>query len=336
MAELNTASLRDFVKNATVIWVREADSLPEAMRNSGIYKVDSWDSGTGDTREYSEIDVEEYAHNKSESAPGDVALVQQGYTKTVSPKRRGLEISISWEMRRRNKYRETVDKLTSLARHVPNRRELDLTHRFTFGTATTYADMDGQTINISTGDTLQLFYATHTLAGSSTQYRNRLANNPQLSNGALEAMEKLIVEQTYNQLGQKKVMSFDILWTTDDPNTVNTARELLQSTAEISAPNSGVKNVYMGKYKHVILPRLATTAVGAPDSTKAKYWGIASSSASSAFLAIEEDNVLTAPTPNSNGEDFSTDDWRFKCRGSYGIVIVGAAWVKMSSGDGVA
>ena len=29
-------------------------------------------------------------------------------------------------------------------------------------------------------------------------------------------------------------MTYDVLWTTDDPNTVNTVKEYLQSTADIT------------------------------------------------------------------------------------------------------
>jgi hypothetical protein len=128
----------------------------------------------------------------------------------------------------------------------------------------------------------------------------------------------------------------DILWTTDDPNTVNTARELLQSSAEISAPNAGVVNVYQAKYRHVVLPRIPTTAAGAPDSTKAKYWGIASSEHSTAMFAVEQEPTLITPKIGSNSEEFSTEDMSFKGRTSYGIATVNANWIKMSSGDGTA
>ena len=39
---------------------------------------------------------------------------------------------------------------------------------------------------------------------------------------------------------------------------MNTARKILQSTAEIAGPHEGVINVNRGKYRHVVLPRVAT------------------------------------------------------------------------------
>jgi hypothetical protein len=129
---------------------------------------------------------------------------------------------------------------------------------------------------------------------------------------------------------------FDIIFSGDDPNTVNVIRELLQSTASVDAANAGVKNVYMGKYKHVILPRLATDKNGAVDATKRRYWGIASSMISSAHLGIWEEPRLKVPANLNAGEEFSTDSWNFGVRAGYGICVAGAAWIKFSSGDGTA
>jgi len=148
-------------------------------------------------------------------------------------------------------------------------------------------------------------------------------------------MEKMRIENHINQFGQKVPVSDDLLWTTDDPNTINTVRELLQSTASIdSGANSNVKNVYQGKYRHIILPRVATDANGNVDSTKAKYWGLASTRESSLYLGVHEEPHVIPPTPSGNSDDALTDDWVFNVRAGYMIVSVSATWVGMSSGDG--
>ena len=112
-----------------------------------------------------------------------------------------------------------------------------------------------------------------------------------------------------------------------------TAREYLQSSADVEGSNSGVVNVYKSKYRHVVLPLVATTAAGAPDSTKRYYWGLASSMYSSLYLGISEEPHLKNPEPLNAGEDFSTDSWSFGARGGYGIVAVDAGWIKISYGD---
>jgi hypothetical protein len=335
-SELNLTSLSDFAKLADVLWMESYDSVPKVMRESGLFKVVNIPANSGNTREFSEIDGEEYAKLKEEDDQAERAKVQQGYTKTMYAQRFAHNIGISYEMRTQNKYPEVVARLTNLARQVANRMELDMAHRITFGTATTYTSMDGSTVDISTGDSLQLFYSAHTLRGSSTTYRNRLANNPRVSKGALEGMERLIAEETLNQFGEKKVIPFNIIFSGDDANTQNTIKEYLQSNADVEGSNSEVINVYKSKYKYVICPLIATTAVGATDTTKRYYWGIASSQYSTAYLGIWEEPHLKKPADMNNGEDFSTDAWEFGGRGGWGLCTVSAAWIKFSSGDGAA
>ncbi len=335
--ELNINNLPDFVSNATILWAKGLDSVPQIARNSGLFKVVPIPQMTGNTRTFSEIDLEEYASKKGESDQASRARTQQGYSKTGTLYRVAKDIGISYEMRTQGKYQEIKDRLTNLGGLVPKRQDLDLQHRLTFGTATTYIDMDSDTVDIAVGDTLALFTTVHTLRGSSTTFRNRLANNPQISRGSLEAMELMRVQNTYNQFGEKMTINADILWVTDDPNTINTANELLRSTSNPTQANSGVTNVYSNKYRLVVLPRVATTALGANDTTKAKYWGLASSSMSTAFLGVHEEARLKLPPADGrSNEEFSTDDWSFGTRGGYMIVIVSAAWISFSSGDGTA
>ena len=336
MMELNTITLADFVKLAGVIWEKTQDTLPQYARSSGLFREEPITQNTGNTREYSEIDTQEYAEDKLEGEQAVRAKVQQGYSKTLTSYRVALDIGITYEMRTQNKYPEVIQRLTNLSTTGLNRLDLDLSHRITFGTATSYANISGRTIDISVGDTLALFSTVHTLRGSSTTYRNRLANNPQISKGALEGMRKLVVEQTYNHLGEKKVMSFNVLWTTDDPNSVDIATEYLKSTASPDAAHAGVVNVYNKMFSHVMLPRVATDAYGATDTTKAKYWGIASTMNTTAHLAMFEEPHMKVPAQGSNAEEFSTDDWNFGVRGGWGIAIVNGVWIKFSSGDGTA
>lgn len=332
--ELNTVTLPDFVKLATVMWNKGYEEVPDVMRKSGLFRETPIPQMTGNTREFTEIDTQEYARRKAESDQARRAGVQQGYSKTMTQYRVALDIGISYEMRTQNKYPEVMQRLTNLGAQVSNRMDLDMAHRIGFAYSTSYTDMDGVVVDTTVGDTLALASSVHTVRGASTTFRNALSGNPRLSKGALEGMERLAVEETINQFGEKMTMSFDILWTTDDPNTVNTAKEYLQSTADVTGSNSGVKNVYMSKYRHVQLPRLATDKDGKVDSTKRYYWGLASSSYTSAYLGIWEEPHIKTPANLNAGEDFSTDDWNFGSRGGYGITICGAAWIKVSKGDG--
>lgn len=321
------------MKLANVVWLKALLSVKSYMRESGMVQVMPIAENTGNTREFSEIDDNEYLSFKGEDDQAKRARVQQGYTKTMTSYRVAENIGISYEMRTQNKYPEVIRRLTSGARKGPNTMDLDLSHRLTFITVTSYTDRDGRTIDVSTGDGLALASTAHLLRGTSATFRNRLASNPQLSRGAIEGLEQLVVEQTLNQFGEKMTAEFDILWTTDDPNTCNTASEHLKSTAAPDASNSGVTNVYKSKYRHAVLPRVATTATGAVDSTKRRYFGLAASSLTSLYLGVWEEPHMINPSAGSNAEDVQTDSWDFRVRAGYGITTVDGKWVKFSSGD---
>jgi hypothetical protein len=334
--ELNTLSLGVFTRLAGVIFGKALDMVEKNARSSGIFVVENIPDNSGETRDYTEIDLELYADSKPQGNQAGRARVQLGYNKLISVKRFAKDIGITYEMRRFNKYPDVVRRLTNLAQMPINRLELDLSHRLGFGTATTYTNKDGEVIDISLGDTLALWSTAHTLAGTSTTYRNRLAGNPQLSKGALEGMERLITEETVNNFGEKVSVRFDIVWTTDDPVTCNTILEYLNSVAAPDFANSGVTNVYKAKYKHVKLPLVTTTAAGLVDNTKRRFWGISSSMISDAHLAVWEEPHLKAPSDLNAGEEFSTDDWNFGVRAGYGIGIVTGRAHKFSSGDATA
>ena len=87
------------------------------------------------------------------------------------------------------------------------------------------------------------------------------------------------------------------------PNTCNTAREYLQSTADLTQNNSGVVNVYKSKYRHVVLPRVGTDANGDSSTTYRYYWGLASSRYSTFYCGVWENPHLKTPQ-GDQGEDF--------------------------------
>ena len=311
-----------------------AASVPQYARSSGLFKTVPIPNETGNTREFSEIETEEYASRKGGSDQASRAKVQQGYTKIGKLYRIAKDVGVSFEWRTQGKYPEIKGRLTNLGQLAERRIDLDLTHRITFGASTSYTDQDGVTVDVTVGDGLALFSTAHTLKASSTTFRNILSGNAAFSQSALESMEKMRVENSFNQFGQKMTVRDDILWSTDDPNTVNTIKVVLQSMGNTADyKNSGVINPYVRKYSYVVLPRIATDKDGNVDSTKAKYWGVASSNLSTAYLGMHEEPHMKMPTPGSNAEEFSTDDWNFATRAGYMVVIVSANWIGMSKGD---
>ena len=329
--KINTSTFNDFVRNAIIMWRKGYERIP--MTAKQLFDVSSKQSLIS---EYSSLDGFTFAREKGEGDDYREENPNQGYTKTMTKYRVGLKATITWEMRTYDKYREISHVLSNLGEATAQRMELDLTHRFTFGTATTYVNMDGRTVNITVGDGLALFSTSHTVTGSSTTYRNRVANNPLFSKGGLEAAETLFATQMIDHAGNKVIVMPDTIVTHNDPATINTVREFLHSTAAPEGANSGVENVYRSKYKHLVLHYLASTNTGARDSTKEKYWMLADVAHTDALCEVSENPHLVSPSAGSNAEDFDNDDWKFKSSAAYGIEILDPKWIVLSSGDGTA
>lgn len=325
MTDLVTRSFQDGLK-----------TLPQAMRNSGIVVEEAMPQHTGEFKRFAErIQRNQYASVRDEGDISKMAKVQYGYEKDLQVYTVSLEVSITKRMRVAGKNQEILDQITSLSEVCPATMDLDLTHRLTFAFASSYVSRDGITIDTTVGDGQALIYNAHTLTGSSTTYSNAMTSNPAFSKAALENAEQLFVEGTFNNLGEKMAMKPDVIITTDDPNTVNQVRELLKSTASIAdEKNSGVINVYKAKYRHVVLPRLATTATGAVDTSKRKYWFLASTADSDFYLSVLEAPYLKTPADGNNGEEFSSENWKYLTAATYGIAIVTGRWIKGSNGSG--
>lgn len=330
-------SLQEFgdLVNRTYLEKNALEAIKPTLMETGVAKRDVIPAHSGDTRRYKERPHRSpYARYTPESGQMPSALVQVGYYKDAAASKKSLSITISLEMRELGKNREIIDSTTDLVEVAPNRMDLDLSLRLGFAFASSYTDMDGRTVDVTTGDSQPLCYSAHTLTGSSTTCRNRVLNNPQLSRSALEQAENLGRTQTFDNLGFLAADGYDTLVTTDDPATVNTAKELLQSTADVSAPNAGVVNVYQAKYRHVIGKRIDMLPSGlGKDATKAKYWFLANTRKTSFFHAVFMEPSLKMPAEYYNLEDGLTLDWTFTSVYLDATAIVDWRWLVGSSGD---
>lgn len=327
---INRASFADFNNNLTIKWTKEYADFPKAA--SVLYNVESTDVDTGDI---SGLDGISIAKKKREGADFSFLSLTQNYRKTWTTYEIGGEIKITWNMRRYAKYNEINRAITGMARSAAKRMEVDMTHRLTFANSTSYTDLDGDSIATTVGDGLALLSTVHTVPGSATTFRNRVANNPILSKGGLEAAEKLFATQMIDTNGELTFQEPTHLVITNDPNTVNTANEYLKSYADPTAAHAGVTNVYEGKYTLVILPYLATTAAAALDTTKSKYWFLMNSNHKDAYMKVGQEPTFITPADNG-GKDFETMDWKYANFASYALVWVDPRFIVGSLGDGSA
>lgn len=322
---LNTVSFSDFTDLVRKQYVTNQQMVQSnAMQ---LFISDYIGDGEGESKRYDEIDTETFADSKAQGADAKKAKAGIGYNKTMYSKRFAKEIDITWEMRKYNRYREVGSLLTQLNHFGPQRRELDLTHRLTFCNATSYVNRDGDTVDVSGGDGYAIVTNSHTLKFSPTTWSNRLTGDSLFSRGALEGMESLAVSNILSNFGERRIKSFNTIITSDDPFTCNEVRQFLASTSDVDQNNSGVMNVYKGKYRHVELPWLATTATGARDATKRHWWFLAATGQGDLgwqayYGEWEAPHMKDTPMDGKSNEDFHNDNWTYAMRMAYGICVV--------------
>jgi len=286
-----------------------------------------------DSKRIDEVDVETFAKLKREGENAQKVRAGVGYNKTLTAKRVAAEIDITWEMRRYGDEYKVKQELYNLNHFVPQRQELDLTHRISFATSTSYTDMDGDTID-TTGQTYAIAYSAQTLKNTTGTYRNRVTSDPAFGQGALESAEELFVTDIMNNFGQRRIIIPNLIISTDTPSLVNDIKKVLQSTADVDAAHAGVINVYATKYTHIALPYLATDANGGRDATKKRWWGLGAFNKGGmgwqAYFGVFEKANLKTPTAGSGAEDTHNDNWTYGARGSYGIATLTGRGLVMS------
>src|ERR1035437_1965966 len=290
-----------------------------------LFITETVGANEGELKLLQEYDTTTYAKAKGQGVDAKRASFGIGYYITIRAKRIGIESEITWEMRRFNKKQEVMAAITSLPYFCPQRVELDLTHRLTFSNATSYVDMDGNSVDLTVGDTLALASAVHTLKFSSLTYSNLVTGNPLFSKGGLEAAELLTTTDILSNFGEKRVMDFNTIVTGNNPTVCNAVKQFLRSVSDNTQNNPGVVNVNQDKYRHVILPQLATTATGAGDSTKKNYWALAAIGAGlrgwqAYYVEWEPMNLI--PSTEGNGTDVHKDIWYYNVRQAYNIGVV--------------
>lgn len=290
-----------------------------------LFMTDTMGVGEGELKLLQEYDTSTYARAKAQGVDAKKAVFGIGYYITIRAKRIGIESEITWEMRRYNKKQEVMASIQSLPYFCPQRVELDLTHRLTFCSSTSYTDMDGNTVDLTVGDGLALASTVHTLKFSTTTYSNRLTGDPLFSKGALESAELLTTTDILSNFAEKRVMDFNTIVTGNNPTVVNAVKQFLRSTSDNTQNNAGVINVNQDKYRHVILPQLATTATGAIDSTKKNWWFLAAIGGGlrgwQAWY-VEWEAMELIPSTDGNGTDVHKDVWYYNVRQAYNIGIV--------------
>lgn len=281
------------------------------------------------TSEHSIINGYGFAKRKQEGGNYVYGSIRQGYTLNLSQTRIGLMDAITWEMRKFDKYREIDKKMRKLGEATAKRIELDLTHLFVFGmSAASYTNMDGETVSTLSADGQNIFDTDHTLKSGTTTLSNLITTS--FGRAGLEEAENKF--NTYTDDNDNLILvEPDTIITGRNVTIQNAVKEFLKSTLIPDEANNAT-NVYSGKYRHLVLPFANTNASGAPVTTYDNYWMLADLKHKDAICEISENPTFKAPSAGGNGEDFETDDWKFKSSACYDYGVLDFKWIVGSTG----
>lgn len=263
------------------------------------------------------------AHETDENAEPYIGDFANGYSKTVTVKERTFSLAITRFVLHHTKYpAQLMNAVRGAAEACAKRMEYDMAAPFTYCTSTTFTNIDGRSVDVSGGDGLSFANAAHTLVNSSLTYRNRIANDPQISQGSLELGENLFHQQMYDNNGQTIDITPDTIVVGSDATTLNVTLQITRSKAPVDAANSNVWNAYEGKYRVVQASSIDRTfVVGGKgftfDSTKQKQWMLVDSTNSGLYIFITEYPMLEAPTESNGGIAYLTKQSTWIARTTY-------------------
>lgn len=285
---------------------------------------------TGNMRQFDESDFTTFARTKPEGVAARKGTFGIGFHKQMTKKRIALEFELSYEAREENQWYKVSEIPNMLLETTSQRRNLDMTHlAITFAQGTSYVDMDGLTIDTTTGDGLSIANAAHLLAFSAATYTNIIPGAPAFSKVSLILAETIAKNNTLDNYGIPGRMNWSHIWCPNSPSTIESVEQYLKSVSDNTQANPNVENTYQNRYKLLVLSQVDTTANGLRDTTKSGWWGLGafageiSGKRLQAIYGVWEPRHMQAfGGETSNAVSFSRDVYKFGVREGYGLCIV--------------
>lgn len=270
----NSAAVwNDLVKLSPMVWLDAARVQAERVQPvMDIYDVDPLDQFN---RDYGSIAEGGFGETVPEGADYPMYTHNQGDTLSLNAVKRGAGYTITEDLIEGNKYREIEAGMRRLGARLFKTRARDATHvLFTFGFSTSFTDASGNTItNAIAKGSEAIFADTHTMATGGT-YDNLLSDTAlgETSFRNLHDLTTAFIDEDGFRVSWGESTE-KLLITSDDVPVTHSAVRLTTQEWNFNNTNRDI-NVFQGQFTHLKLFFLNTTATGAIDSTKDKYYYI--------------------------------------------------------------
>lgn len=260
-----------------------------------------------------------------------------GYYKTTTVTRKASTSEYTWQLDHHTPYQDMVlDWYNQTGWNLRTRLVMDMTHFLSFFTATTYTNIDGDSIDIATGDGQVLGYSGHTLTNSTTTCRNRLAGNPAVTAAAVEQAMTNFAQQVLGNNGDRLAVMGDALVVGSSQIVYHRALQIVRSMAPATAPNSGVYNPLRNALRVLRYQYLDSVAAGTVDTTKSEYWALVDTKNPGGYVYVTEQPNVMVPTLSNGGVQWLNDNKTIRGTTCYSVVWMNWRNIQLSSGDGTA
>jgi hypothetical protein len=320
-----TTDFNDLVKNAKVQWDMAQKEFPAVRSMIADIK-----SVTEKTSEYSSISQLPTARRKGENDNFALGAPKQGYTTTFNQTSIGLEADVTYMMRKFDKYDEIMKRIRGLAKSVERRMELDVASYLAYAWATSFTNIDGETVATVGADGLALISPSHTVNGSASTFSNQIdTTHLPISPAVLESLAEKF-NNFIDDDGRLIPLEADTIISSRHMPTVHEIRRILDSQLLAGTANNDV-NTFKGGYKHVIVPFLDMNMnTEARDATKSKYVFLASTNKDDLGFKLEVSENPRLITPE---QVFETQTWQFGAQALYDFGLVKSNFIVGTKGD---
>jgi len=261
----SVGQLTNTVKIGLVNWHEGAQmSIPKTLEVRSLF----WEKHADELNE-EHAGFSESGFSSVTTDDQDYALVSdtEGDSITMTQVKRTVRRKITEDLIEFNKYPRIASLLKRTSSKLWRGFALDLSHRYTFAFDTSYTDRDGRTVTVTGGDGAALCADTHTMNNGDT-YDNKLTSR--LSEYSLEDAIDL-GNGMVDHNGQQVMPEFTTLITGRHAATMHTAKRLMGQSNQLDTDMLNM-SVFKGEYRHVVLPYLDTSAAGARNTSKSRYW----------------------------------------------------------------
>ena len=185
----------------------------------------------------------------------------EGNSKNFTQYEYSVGVKISRKLMKWNKLGQIKTLVANAGQALARRKEFDITKLLERGYATSYThSTDGSTlIDLTGGDGLALFSASHATFRSSTAQNNIVYDgttyNMDLAEDALEAAETYVAPRITDESDQVISLVLDKLFI--GRANLWTAQRLLKSAGRVGTPNNDI-NLVQGRYDLVVLHYMDT------------------------------------------------------------------------------